>query len=381
MPRTRSITVIKRSVNALNEVTMLEQFSRLCGKAIGKTYRGFGWHVRTPTIVHNTTETGHEYAAELIFRKDQQREREESGKVFDKQFGDIVRKLISAGRAMGWLAAQSQENGVSEAIKQAEPPQELHVNLPEQYASYFSHIFDRGSQIRVILAALQSAKATEFKKRSHCMLWGLPACGKSEILLAVEKMVGPDSVVRLDATSTTKAGAENLLLDLDTIPPILIIEEMEKCNPANLPWLLGVMDSRGEIIKTNARVGSLRREARCLVLATVNDMAMFQSIMSGALASRFSHKIYCPRPDRKVLEKILRREIKETGGNEDWIKPALDYCLELEKTNDPRRAMALLDGRDKLLTGEYQKDLTKIREAMEKDAKELEAMGSAVMPK
>src|SRR5439155_24406399 len=146
-----------------------------------------------------------------------------------------------------------------------------------------------------------------------------PGCGKTEILLAVERMLGPGAVVKLDATMTSKAGAENLLLELAVVPPVLLVEELEKCDPANLPWLLGVLDQRGELIKTNARVGSVRKEARCLCLATVNDLGRFRAAFSGALASRFQHQVYCPRPGPEVLRRILVREVYARGGKEAWV--------------------------------------------------------------
>ena len=41
-----------------------------------------------------------------------------------------------------------------------------------------------------------------------------------------------------------------------------------------------------------------------------------------------------------------------------WIAPALDYCLTTERTDDPRRVIAVCKcGREKLLTGEYQRTL------------------------
>jgi hypothetical protein len=68
-----------------------------------------------------------------------------------------------------------------------------------------------------------------------------------------------------------------------------------------------------------------------------------------------------------LLEKILRREVLAVNGNEKWIQPCLDFALDVEQTNDPRRIIALLDGRDKLLTREYQRDLMAVRAAMEAD--------------
>jgi hypothetical protein len=86
-------------------------------------------------------------------------------------------------------------------------------------------------------------------------------------------------------------------------------------------------------------------------------------MMDGALASRFSHKIYCPRPGRQVLEQILLREVNKHDGDRTWIKPALDYCLDIEQTNDPRRIITVcLCGREKLLTGEYQRILQASRQ-------------------
>ena len=52
------------------------------------------------------------------------------------------------------------------------------------------------------------------------------------------------------------------------------------------------------------------------------------------------------------------REIEKVGGNPAWISPALDYCLDVEKTDDPRRVIAVcLSGRGGLLSGEFQRHL------------------------
>jgi hypothetical protein len=51
-------------------------------------------------------------------------------------------------------------------------------------------------------------------------------------------------------------------------------------------------------------------------------------------------------------------------GNEKWIQPCLDFALAAEACNDRRRIIALLDGRDKLLTGDYQRDMMAVRAAI-----------------
>jgi hypothetical protein len=84
-------------------------------------------------------------------------------------------------------------------------------------------------------------------------------------------------------------------------------------------------------------------------------MDVFNRLLEGCLQSRFAHKIRCPRPDKGVLAQILSREIVKTGGDAQWITPAINWCVDEEKTSDPRRAIAVcLCGREKLLTGEYQ---------------------------
>ncbi len=183
-------------------------------------------------------------------------------------------------------------------------------------------------------------------------------CGKTEVLRSLTKMLGSDAVMHFDATSTTSAGAKQLLTESDKIPPVLCIEEIEKADEASLRWLLGVLDYRAEVRALKFRAGLVRRNVKLLCLATVNDFGLFGRMMDGALASRFSNKIYFPRPTREVLEKILEREIAKSGGDVAWIAPALDYCLDKEDTNDPRRIITVcLCGREKLLTGEYQKVL------------------------
>jgi hypothetical protein len=99
-----------------------------------------------------------------------------------------------------------------------------------------------------------------------------------------------------------------------------------------------------------------------LCIATVNDFDTFKRMMSGSLSSRFVHQLFCPRPDRALLSKILEREISGIDGDEAWIDPTLDY-LDRHDITDPRKAIAIcLTGRDQLLTGEFQAQMDKTLE-------------------
>lgn len=223
-------------------------------------------------------------------------------------------------------------------------------------AEHCRHLFERDPQIRIVERALNCAISSKFDDRPHVVLHGPPACGKTEILLAVRRALGPDRVLQFDATSTTKAGAEELLKLSEKIPPVILVEEIEKTDEKSLRWLLGVMDQRGEIRKTTFR-GSFHREVKCLCIATANNMALLKTLMDGALASRFVFQPQCQRPGRKVLQKICEREIERIAGKAEWITPTLDYC-EASGTDDPRKVVAImLAGRDALLSGEFQKDL------------------------
>jgi hypothetical protein len=242
--------------------------------------------------------------------------------------------------------------------------------------SVFSGIFSREPQIRTVLSSVKSFLSTNGQRRNHVLLYGLPACAKTQILLRLKQFLGEGAVVTLDATSTTQAGIYKLFLDDldDDIPPFVVIEEIEKTAEDALRVWLGALDDRGELRKMNFNMNRVR-EIRVLCMATANDKILFDKLMGGsgsrpgALSSRFVNQLYCERPDEKVLEMILRRDITKYGGKEEWIEPALKLAREIN-TNDPRKVLAFLDGGDRLLEGSYQEDIVKV---MEKETEEMHA--------
>ena len=216
-------------------------------------------------------------------------------------------------------------------------------------------------QIRVLLSNVKRAQETDGESRNHICLWGHSSCGKTTAMFGLEKMFGQGSVLKLDATSTTKAGLEKLFFsELKEVPPIVIMEEAEKADPEALKIWLGALDDRGEIRKINFRVNQLR-SIKVLFICSVNNKSLFDKMMgsdgseAGALSSRCVSQIYFPRPNETVLQQILEKEIREKGGKKEWIAPAILLAQKLGIT-DPRVVKSYLSGGDRLISGQFQKD-------------------------
>jgi len=243
------------------------------------------------------------------------------------------------------------------------------VNLPSwtEFKEAFSHLYGLDDNLELIYSALESGDESNWENRYNCALIGPPGCGKSDICQTLKKLLGDDAVWELDAVATTKAGAQKVLAERDVLPRIVVIEEGEKTpNEDSLTFLLSILDIRSSIRKVTARA-NVEMEAKLFAVMTVNDKAKFERLSAGALADRFPHKIHFTRPDRAMLAKILAREIEKVDGDKAWIKPCLDYCdaynygdgIELS----PRTIIAwCLTGKDKWLTGRFQKILNSTQE-------------------
>lgn len=218
----------------------------------------------------------------------------------------------------------------------------------------FSHLYGLEDYIEIIWRSIEAAVQSNWTQRVNVLLQGPPACGKSDLCKTLRKLLGEDAVLEFDATSTTMAGAQQMLAEREEMPRVLIIEEIEKAPEASLQWLLSVLDLRGEIRKTTAR-GSILKDVHMIGIATVNNMELFERLAAGALSSRFAMPLQFSRPTRDILWKILDREIRKIGGDPVWIEPALDFAEELDLT-DPRKIIAItITGREKLLDKSYQR--------------------------
>lgn len=285
----------------------------------------------------------------------------ENGDIPSKQtYNAIVRNVFSyaGAAARGSWELSSINDEEYEAPAEGETPSDPEVGysdvtIPEDFEKYFAHLFGLDPHIHMVRKAIEAGKTSGWRNRFHRVLIGPPACGKSDLLLSLQRALGEDAVMQFDATATTAAGAIKKLEEAEILPRVAFIEEAEKADEKAFAWLLSVMDQRAEVRKQTARK-TIERDTKLLVFLTVNDESAFRRMLKGALASRCGQPIYFQRPSREQLQGILEREVAKIGGNFAWIKPALDWC-DKEGISDPRQAIDIcLTGADELLTGQYQ---------------------------
>lgn len=230
------------------------------------------------------------------------------------------------------------------------------VSIPDDFWSYFDDLYGLDPAITRVQRSLELAIMTDFTDRKNCVLVGPPGCGKSAICARLKEALGEDAVLEYDATQMTAAGVVKDLSEREILPRVVVIEEMEKAPGKALDVFLAILDTRGEIRKTTARA-NIQRETKLWAVATVNNWALFKSLASGAIASRFTEKVGFRRPNREQCASILARELQKLGkrGDKRWIEATLQYAYDGKGKTDPRELTSImLTGREMLLTGEYQ---------------------------
>lgn len=290
-------------------------------------------------------------------------------------FSAIIGSLNAEIKKFGGGIREIQPFGTAKTWDQLNVPDELlGIDSDRHIANHpaWNNLYGVNPQIRILLSNIKRAKETNGESRNHAVLFGKTGCGKSTALFALEKMFGSDSVLKLDATSTTKAGLEKLFFsDLKDrpLPPLVFMEEAEKADPEALKIWLGALDDRGEIRKINFRVNQLR-SVKVLFICSVNNKVVFDRMMgtggseAGALSSRCVTQIYFPRPSEEILYQILSKEVQEKGGEMEWIAPAIEMAKIMGVT-DPRMVRSYLAGGHRLLNKQYQQDWLAVHEAQQ----------------
>ena len=284
-------------------------------------------------------------------------------RMIEVEFQNIIVSLTSAGKSQPgkpWIVVEVDGEEPKAATLPASDGNRSNaeigyapIQIPENWPVFFSHLYGLDAHINRLRWALENAIDTNFESRVHTLFVGPPGCGKSDIGRSMKTALGEESVLEFDATSTTKAGAQGELAEREELPRVILIEEIEKCNPDSLRFLLSLLDIRAELRKTT-KVERIERDVKLVAVATCNDYKLFQSMEAGALASRFGKPVYFRRPTPELLRRILRREVERHNGKMEWIEPTIQFALRM-RTTDPREVIGhMMVGRDYLLTGEYQ---------------------------
>lgn len=354
------IEIMKGSQKRLNPDKLKTHVQKIMDRSMGggRLQKGWKCEIGNDSWMTPKYQGGeYKYLLKLVYTCAPKRERTADALRVDRD--NIIKVIGTAGAQPGWTVAFI-DGKVADAADDRLPRAVgyVPVEVAPNWQDEFKHIYERDAQIEIIMSAIQAGITSDFQDRFHCALIGDPACGKTETLRCVKKVLGEEAVMEYDATATTQAGAIQDLDSREELPRVLIVEEIEKTDEQSLRWLLSVMDHRAEIRKVTART-NIQRETKMLTLATVNDYKLFRKIMFGALASRFTYHLHFPKPDRALLQRILEREVARVGGKKAWIKPTLDYAVK-QKIFDPRKITAVcLCGKDQLLSGEYQAKLEK----------------------
>lgn len=341
-PRRYDLVVEKLAQRRLDPEVLQRQLKRLVRRATAGERRAWSLEGSLATPRPRRTADGWRYRAKLTLT----RSRRVSRDVFDRQIIALQSIVATAGASRGWVVPGFPSGARAE---------KKYVEVPGADRGAFDHLYGLDAQVDIVLRTIDLAKSTGFAKRMHTLLYGPPGCGKTELLRSVVRMLGRESVLEFDATSTTQAGAIRVLQESAEIPRVLIIEEIEKVSDEALRWLLAVLDTRSEIRKTVHRA-TIETEVRLLALASANSIEAFERALHGALVDRFQ-RVYCPQPSPGVMKRILEREVQSMGGRQEWVAPAMEYAAE-EGIQDVRRAIYVcLVGRDGLLDGSFQRSL------------------------
>jgi hypothetical protein len=387
----------RRISKKVNEEKILAQIDYIIKRALASS-RGKTWKSTSRALSTTSDKSGYCFQYEINFKKSKGQLGSEAEYKQWQQIKAMVEQSGSAAKygESPWKIIEDSSNNTSEIVSESEKtavdvkevqplekvktwsdltvPNELlgqDSDLHLKNHPAWANLYGVNPQIRVILSNIKRAHETNGDSRNHAVLFGHAGCGKTTTMFCIEKMFGSGAVLKLDATSTTKAGIEKLFFsDLSEIPPLVFMEEAEKADPEALKIWLGALDDRGEIRKVNFRVNQLRA-IKVLFICTVNNKALFDKMMgsdgseAGALSSRCVTQVYYPRPTELILQQILEKEIKEKGGNPAWIGPAIEMAGKLNVT-DPRIVRSYLAGGDRLLDGTYQKDWYAIQDAAKK---------------
>src|SRR5215472_8787640 len=238
------------------------------------------------------------------------------------------------------------------------------VTLPENWSDFFTTgknpVIGLDAHTSRMMRPLRVAIGTDWEERHNTLLVGVPACGKSELMRRLKRMVGNDAVLEVDATSTTAKGLQDILAERAIMPRVLLVEEIEKGSKELHEVLLSIMDTRGEIRKVTAR-GKIMQECRMVTVCTANDMEKFKDSASGAIASRTDNVINFQAASRDTMLTVVVNRMKNLGLSDTKATQIVNKVLDYAEGTDMWDTRSLISlaqcGGEDWLNGEYQKEL------------------------
>jgi hypothetical protein len=127
------------------------------------------------------------------------------------------------------------------------------------------------------------------------------------------------------------------------------------------------------------RLGDQEIAGRIIAMRRVLEevLGSLKAFRKGFIFDRFTNQLYCHLPDRETLYLVVWDKVKRVpGGNPLWAEKALLLADEMG-VRTPRKVIGLLAGRDRLLTGDYQRDKLSIAR---RERAEREALAAAQLP-
>lgn len=376
-PTVHVIVLAKYSKRALTSEVRDTHLSTILATVNNKRNALLGWHMERRAsngrpLFHSVNVGGRDLRNEAPFNVWMERE------VTEQELDNVVRNFNSADAVNSeyrWhvysVDGEAYEGDVRDSDEQSSGKNDIKdllpyadVSIPENWDEFFTGgknpVIGLEAHTSRMMRALRVAIGTDFEERHNTLLVGVPACGKSELMRRLKKMVGNDAVLEVDATSTTAKGLQEILAERSIMPRVLLVEEIEKGSKELHEVLLSIMDTRGEIRKVTAR-GKIMQECRMVTICTANDMDKFRDSASGAIASRTDNVINFQPATRETMFTIVLNRMMNLGlatpKATQIVNKVLDYAEGTDMW-DTRSLISLAQcGGEDWLNGEYEKEL------------------------
>jgi len=376
-PTVHVIVLAKYSKRALTPEVRDTHLATILATVFNKRNAALGWHIERRQnngrpIFNSVNVGGRDLRNEAPFNVWMDSE------ASDAALDNLVRNFNSADAVNSeyrWhvlsVNGQDYEGDVRDTDEQSSGKSDIKdllpyadVTIPENWSEFFTTgknpIIGLEAHTSRMMRPLRVAIGTDWEERHNTLLVGVPACGKSELMRRLKRMVGNDAVLEVDATSTTAKGLQDILAERAIMPRILLVEEIEKGTKELHEVLLSIMDTRGEIRKVTAR-GKIMQECRMVTICTANDMEKFKDSASGAIASRTDNVINFQPAKRETMYTIVVNRMKGLGLSDakaaQIVNKVLDYAEGTDMW-DTRSLISLAQcGGEDWLNGDYQKEL------------------------